>query len=458
MAKWLPAALDYIPQWVGYQVRLHELPGVAVAVVQDGKVVLEAPFGSADLSTGETLTPAHQFRVASHSKTFTASGVMRLVEAGRLRLDDRAGEHVKGLHKTLARATISQLLSHSAGVIRDGTDGGQWADRRPFPDEAELRSALAEMPILPANTRMKYSNHGFGLLGLVIGAVTGEPYDAWIAREVVARAGLKHTWPDAPTPEMNRLSKGHGSKVLLGQRPIIPADNPANALASATGFISTAGELARFFSQLEPAAKRSVLSVESRREMTRPHWRVPDLSIETHYGLGTIQGRIGAWETMGHSGGFQGFLTQTAVLRGQGLTVSVLTNAMDAAPALFLEGIVRILQAFAKHGPAGGKLADWSGRWWGGPWGPVDLVPMDETVMVATPGLWNPFGDAGELTVGKGDEAVIAKASGFASHGEGARLVRSKAGKVVEVWLGGSRFQSEKAAAKETRARYRLAP
>lgn len=458
MAKWLPAALDYIPQWVGYQVRLHELPGVSIALALNGKTVLEAAFGSADLSTGEALTSAHQFRVASHSKTFTASGIMRLVEAGKLRLDDRAGEHVKGLHKSLARATVSQLLSHSAGVIRDGADGGQWADRRPFLDEGELREALADTPVLPANTRMKYSNHGFGLLGLIIAAVTGEAYGEWIAREVVAKAGLKHTWPDTPTPEMDLLSKGHGTKTLLGQRPIIPGDNPTNALASATGFVSTAAELARFFSQLDPAAKKSFLSVESRREMTRPHWRVADLSVETHYGLGTIQGKVGAWETVGHSGGFQGFLSQTAVLRGQGLTVCVLTNSMDGTPGLFLEGIVRILQAFAKHGLPSRKVADWSGRWWGGPWGPVDLVPMGETVLAAAPGLWNPFMDAGELAVGKGDEAVIGKASGFANHGEGARLVRNKAAKVVEVWLGASRFQTEKAAAKETRARYRLAP
>ncbi len=457
MAKWLPAALAYIPQWVGYQVRLRELPGVSVAVLKDGKSVLEAAFGSADLSTGEVLTSAHQFRVASHSKSFTASGIMRLVEAGRLRLDDRVGEHIKGLHKSLAKATVSQLLSHSAGVIRDGTDGGQWADRRPFLNEVELREALSDTPILPANTRMKYSNHGFGLLGLIIAAVTHEPYDAWIAREVVAKAGLKHTWPDAPTPEMTALSKGHGTKTLLGQRPIIPGDNPTNALASATGFVSTAGELARFFSQLDPDAGKSVLSVESRREMTRPHWRVPDISVERHYGLGTIQGRVGPWETVGHSGGFQGFLTQTAVLRGQGLTVCVLTNSMDGTPDLFLEGIVRILLAFAKHGPPSRKVADWSGRWWGGPWGPVDLVPMGDTVLAAAPGLWNPFVDAGELIVGKDDEAVIGKAGGFANHGEGAGLVRNKAGKVTEVWLGASRLQTEKAAAKETRARYRLA-
>jgi CubicO group peptidase (beta-lactamase class C family) len=456
MAKWLPAALDYIPQWVGYQMRLHQQVGASIAVVHEGKPVLEAAFGSADLSEGVKLTPAHQFRVASHSKTFTTVGVMKLVEAGRLRLDDRVGEHVKGLHKGLARATVSQVLSHTAGVIRDGLDAGQWADRRPFLDEDELRAALAAEAVLPANTRMKYSNHGFGLAGLVIEAVTGERYGEWMLREVVGKVGLKHTWPDTPTPEMDRLAKGHGARMLLGQRTLIPGDNPTRALAPATGFVSTASELARFFSQLEPSAKKSLLHVESRREMTRPHWRVPDQAIEQYYGLGTIQGRIGPWETVGHSGGFQGFLSQTAVLRGQGLTISALTNGMDGQPATFLEGMARILQAFSQHGPPTRKTADWAGRWWGGAWGAMDLVPMGDKVVVAAPGLPNPFGGATELEVRKDDTAVISKAGGFASHGEGARLVRSKSGTVTEIWLGGSRLQTEKAAAKETRALYRL--
>ena len=112
-----------------------------------------APFGVANLATGEALTPSHRFRVASHSKTFTATAIMKLVEAGRLRLDDTAGTYVRGLHKAVGRATLRELLSHTGGIIRDGTDAGQWQDRRPFLNEKDLRAALAEAPILPTPTR-----------------------------------------------------------------------------------------------------------------------------------------------------------------------------------------------------------------------------------------------------------------------------------------------------------------
>ncbi|HEY9568815.1 MAG TPA: serine hydrolase domain-containing protein, partial [Thalassobaculum sp.] len=153
MEDWLKAALDYVPRWLEHQMRASEQPGCVIAIARRGRVVLERAFGVADLATGEPLTPRHRFRVASHSKTFTATGILRLREAGRLRLDDPAGDHVSGLHPQVAAATVGQLLSHSAGLIRDGLDAGQWQDRRPFLDTAELRAALAEAPVLPGSVR-----------------------------------------------------------------------------------------------------------------------------------------------------------------------------------------------------------------------------------------------------------------------------------------------------------------
>src|SRR5215467_14441421 len=99
MTRWLDAALDYLPQWLEYQLRHTGQPGVAIAVADRGEVVLDAAFGAADLTTGERMTPRHLFHVASHSKSFTAAGVMKLVEQRKLRLDVPVGTLVDGLHR-----------------------------------------------------------------------------------------------------------------------------------------------------------------------------------------------------------------------------------------------------------------------------------------------------------------------------------------------------------------------
>lgn len=451
---WLAPALAYVRDWLGYQMRQSEQPGCAIAVAWDGDVVFEAAFGSADLPGGEALTPRHRHRVASHSKSFTATAIMKLREQGRLKLDDAVGAYVQDLHLEIATATLSQLLSHTAGVFRDGPDAAYWAGRAEFLDEAALRAELAHPPAIASATRLKYSNHGFGLLGLVIEAVTGEPYNAWVKREVVDAVGLAETTPDVPLPAGARLAKGHSSKTLLGRRLAFPGDQSTHALASATGFVSTAADLARFFGQLSPAAPKSVLSPASRREMTRPQWEdkwAP--AAPQKYGLGTISGAFDGWDWFGHSGGFQGYITRTAVVPDERLSISVLTNASDGPSGFWLDGALAILKRFKEEGAPDPKLADWSGRWWS-VWGPNDLVPVGQKVLVAVPGLTNPVAKATELTVNGGDTATISQAGAFASYGEPAKLIRGVDGKVAGVMLAGGSLIGEAALAAELTAKY----
>ena len=385
MPKWLNAALDYIPRWVEFQLGYHQQPGCVIAVGYKDKVVLE--WASGDAGRGRPLTPRHRFRVASHSKSFAAAAVMKLREKGALRLDDRVGRYVGGLHPGIARATLAQLLSHGAGVVRDGPDSGQFVGRRPFLSAAELVADLKAAPVLRRNNRFKYSNHGYGLVGLAIEAVTGEPYAQWLQREIIDAAGLRETLADGPPPRSVPLALGHSAKLPLGRRVVIPGDYSTHAIAAAAGVISTARDLVTFFQQLSP-----------RREMIRRRWRDPHSSIERYYGLGLMSGRLAGWSWFGHSGGLQGYITRTCVLPEEDLAISVLTNAVDGFAHPWLEGAVQILRAFADRGAPSRRLASWTGRWWT-LWNPIDLVPAGARVLVARPDFLNPFLDASEIEV-----------------------------------------------------------
>jgi CubicO group peptidase (beta-lactamase class C family) len=450
---WLEAALAYVPLWLGYQMRLTEQPGLSVAITHGGEVVFETAFGHADLATGEAMTPRHRFRVASHSKSFTAAGVMKLREQGRLKLDDTAGQYVQGLHPEIAAATITQLLSHTAGIHRDGIDNNYWAGRYPFDDAAALREDLAVAPTIPANTRLKYSNHGFGLAGLVIEAVTGELYRAWIEREVVGAAGLTEVSADAPLPDGVPLASGHSGKALLGRRLVFPGNQPTHALAAATGFVSTAADLARFFAQLDPGAPVSFLTPASRRELSRPQWRDAYSPAPRSYGLGTISGEVGGWAWFGHSGGFQGYITRTANLPAQGLTLCLLTNTIDGPAEIWMEGVMHILKRFEAEGAPSPATADWTGRWWSA-WGPADLVPMGDKVLMSSPGLANPMATAAELAVDGPDAAHITQAGAFDRYGEVVRRVRDAAGRVTSIDHAGTTLLPEAALAEELLGRY----
>ncbi len=267
----------------------------------------------------------------------------------------------------MASATLTQLLSHSAGLVRDGSDAGQWTDRQPFLDEAGVRADLADGLTIAANTRFKYSNHGFGLLGLAIAGITSEPH----------------------------------------------------------------------------------------------------ASLERWYGLGTMSGTLGAtaggagggWNWFGHTGGFQGTLTRTAVVPAHELSVSVLTNSADGLARAWVDGCLHILRAFERRRAPSRRTAAWGGRWWT-LWGAIDLLLMGgDKVLVANPSLANPVLDATELAISPRTRAGlahghIALAGGYGSHGEPVRLLRDANGRAVELWLAGTRYQPQAKVARELVRKY----
>ncbi len=453
MEAWLQSATEYICDWLEFQFRGSRQPGCILAIAHRDKVIAEHAFGQADLETQEKLTPRHRFRIASHSKCFTAAGIMKLREQRKLRLDDPVGQYVKGLHPQVAQTTVAQVLSHSAGLTRDGVDSGQFIDSRPYLTEKELLADLKLPTAIEANTRFKYSNHGYGLLGLLIEAITGEPYSVWIKREIVDPAGLGETVPNMPIAKSVPFARGHSRRLPVGRRLVIPGDNPANAITPAGGFVSTAADTARFFGQMAPNAKRSVLSAASRREMTRMQWRIPDSSVEAYYGFGIVSGKTAGWDWFGHGGGFQGYISRTCVIPACDVTITILTNSIDGGAPFWIDGVLHILRAFRTRGAPQRRVRDWTGRWWT-VWGATDLVPMGNVVVAANPHLGNPFIDATEIEITGRDTGRIVLATGYGSHGEPVRRTRSKAGGVTDIWIAGINVKREKAAAVEIERRY----
>ena len=134
--------------------------------------------------------------------------------------------------------------------------------------------------------------------------------------------------------------------------------------------------------------------------------------------------------------------------------LAVLTNSSDGLAGPWATGIIHILRGFARHGSPAPRLRDWTGRWWG-LWGALDLLPMGRTVVVATPGFWNPMMDASEISVTAKDRGRITRATGFGSYGEDVRLIRGRNRKVVGLQFGGSRLLPEPEVVVEIKRRHR---
>ncbi len=203
-------AAGYSDTWVELRARTQRVPGVQVAVAVSGQIVLSSAHGFARLpktngkdDPGEPLTTAHLFRIASHSKTFTATAVMQLVEAGKLRLDDTVEEHVAALAGSpIGDRTVAELLAHGGGVVRDSHEADFWQLQREFPDsDALVAACLDAADVLEPNERFKYSNIGYGVVGLVIEAVSGQSYSDYVLEHVVRPARpARHRARAGPVP------------------------------------------------------------------------------------------------------------------------------------------------------------------------------------------------------------------------------------------------------------------
>lgn len=340
-----------LPQWLETARHLRQHSGLQAAIWHDGELVAEVAVGEADLDAGIALRPTHRLRIASHSKMVTAMTLMRLREQGRLRLDDTLGDHLGQLAGTpVADRTLRDLLSHSAGLTRDSDDARWWRLGTPFPDRAQLLEIARTGAVkAEAGVHLQYSNIGYGLLGLVIEAVTGSSFAEAVDELVLTPAGVQGIGPDLPVdaagPEAaDGFAAGHTSLLHGPRRPVEQV--PTRALAAATGFWASAGAIATFAGRT--LIEGDLLSSASVREMRRRVWTLQDGS---HYGLGLQEGRLHGFTVVGHSGGFPTGLSRTWAAPAERLVVSVIGTAVDAPSSELAAGILGLL-ALAAGRPA----------------------------------------------------------------------------------------------------------
>lgn len=451
-------ALAYADSWIEYRVWKLRTPGAQVAVWFDGKIQFSKAYGFSNLRTGEALTTSHLFRIASHSKTFTATALMQLVEAGTLRLDDTAGSWIPELDGTpIARITVRELAANNGGVIRDGIDSTYWAHSRPFPDDTELLRILTEEgAIRQPESTFKYSNIGFSLLGMIVGKAAGSTYNEYTKTAIIGKLGLRKTGPELDEARLAEYAGGHSGIHSWETRQVIPHVD-THAMAAATGFYSTAEDMVTFASAHFFGDDR-LISDRSKNEMQRPVWTGQDPEKpQDGYGYGTIVQHYGGHRMVGHSGGYPGHITRTMWDPNEGLAISVLTNAVDGPAEELASGILKILDkarevtaklplssgltnsaAIARPAAPEKEIdpGSFTGRF-AALWGVTDVFTLGGKLLASSPVGPSPVAMPYELAIIDENTLRIMSGSPYASVGETFRYERDADGKIVSVFTGG---------------------
>lgn len=310
------------------RMRFYNVPGVSVAVIQDGRIDWARGYGVQEAGKGDPVTPETVFQAASISKPVAALAALRLVQEGRLQLDEDVNAKLVSWHvpeNELTReqkVTLRRLLSHSAGLTVHGFPG--YAVDAPVPTLVQVldgakpaNTAPIRVDILPG-TQWRYSGGGYTVMQQLLMDVTKKPLPDLMREKVIAPLGLRHSTYEQPLPA--RLAAMAASGHIDGQ-PIQGRWHTYPEMAAA-GLWTTPSDLALVAVEIQRAlAGRSdkIMTPEMARQMVTPQ-------IQDH-GLGPTVAGTGKTARFLHGGSNAGFEAIWMAYQTTGQGAVVMTNA-----------------------------------------------------------------------------------------------------------------------------------
>jgi CubicO group peptidase (beta-lactamase class C family) len=255
----------------------HGFPGASLAMAKDGRLVFARGYGFADVKRRAAVRPAMQFGIGSVSKSITAVAVLKLFEAGRLRLDDRAFEILGDLRPPAGatvdprrrRITVRMLLNHSSGYPNETylaeAARAFGVDRDELTADQLVRYGLGKPLAYAPGTQARYSNPGYVVLGQIVAHLSGQPYVQYVMRHVLEPMGIRHAAMGTrsktyPADWVHRYD--HAGKEL---DPLPPA------AGGAAGFwVTSTVELIRLMTSVGGSRAPQFLAPATRKEMFAP--------------------------------------------------------------------------------------------------------------------------------------------------------------------------------------------
>lgn len=312
------------------QTRLSEsvksdMPGLAVLVGRDGKILFQGGYGLADVAQKTPNTPETKFRIGSVTKQFTAAAILRLADEGKLSLSDSLAKFFPDFPNADA-ITLRHLLTHTSGLHSYTEKPGFFGQvTRPIAPADLIASFQKDTPDFPPGTNFRYCNSAYFLLGEIAAKVSGQSLGDYLRTAFFEPLGMKDTgiFVNSTPPAGSAL----GYAVQDG-KATLALDWDMSWAGGAGALYSTVGDLFRWTEALHGGR---VLKPESLKAMTTPNPLPPGAS-GMHYGYGLVVSETQRLRTIGHNGGLQGWSSNLVWFPEQHVTIVALANAMPGAP------------------------------------------------------------------------------------------------------------------------------
>ena len=352
-------------------------PGASFAVIRGTDTLAYGAYGLANVEAARAPTTATIYEIGSNTKQFTSAAIMKLVEQGRVKLDDDLSKYVPEFPLHGRHVSIRQLLTHTSG-IHDYTSSPEWPKTwgQVLSPDAIIKFVAADTFDFAPGTAYRYDNTGYVLLGMVIEKASGQKYAKYIDAQFFKPLGLRETsyCPSRTSDPAFALGYTKGPNGIE-RAQFLDLSHPfaAGALCSSVGDFAKWQRALASGRAVSPASYALMSTADTLTNGRR-----------INYGFGLVPGTFAGHATVSHTGGIPGFATAAAYVADDSLSIVVFTNYDRESPQRVVQNLLRVAYGeapvAARAAPARGTV--------------TALSPADRDAIVGTYALKLPSGQA----------------------------------------------------------------
>jgi CubicO group peptidase (beta-lactamase class C family) len=325
-----------IDAYVTEQMNDLGIPGMALGIVQDGKIVHLQGFGVAD-SSGRAVTPQTPFYIGSLTKSFTALAVMQLVEAGKIDLEASVQTYLPWFEladkEASAKITVRNLLNHATGISTK--DGNRFLSSQQGLEEI-VRGLNSIQITQPVGTTFQYSNLNYSIAGLIVEVVSGQSYADYVTQHIFEPLDMRHSYASRTPALADGLAAGHHymfGHAFEREYAVPPSGVPEGFL------IASVEDMTHYVIAHLSDGRYGDTSILSAQGIAELHAPAIPMGGDQHYAMGWVVGTADGIPLVQHSGDSGNFHSVAVLMPDRGSGFILLANASGFVQLWQVEGI-----------------------------------------------------------------------------------------------------------------------
>lgn len=327
---------DEVDVFIENSMKQQGITGLAVGIIKDEKIIKTKGYGSANLEYNIPVTPNTIFKIGSVSKHIVAVAVMKLVEEGRLRLNDPVNKFYKDAPSHWSKITIRHLLNHTSGLQRESP---AFQGMLAKPDSVLIRAAYKDSLVFPTGSKWQYCNLGYFILADIIRKTTGYSFAKYMEEEIFIKNGLSKTQTTSLSdivPDRAMGYEHHGGDTVLNAENFV-------ALRPSGAFLSNINDMMKWEMLIQ---SNKILSKNGWQQMWQDIVRIsynnPDGS-PIYYGYGLNVTDYKNRKLVFHRGSMPGFQSIYCRFPDEKTAIVILTNSEPANTTPIAQGVADLI-------------------------------------------------------------------------------------------------------------------